>query len=40
MSRKLSMPDTPEGDTSSENELIEMASDQLAPDLAQTLPRL
>lgn len=40
MSRRLSMPDTPEGDASSENELIEMASDQLAPDLAQTLPRL
>lgn len=40
MSRKLSMPDTAQGDTSSENELIEMASDQLAPDLARTLSSL
>jgi hypothetical protein len=40
MSRKLSMPDTPAGDTSSENDLIEMASDQLAPDLARTLSSL
>lgn len=40
VSRKLSMPDTREGDTNSENELIEMASDQLAPDLARTLSRL
>jgi hypothetical protein len=40
VARKLSMPDTPEGDTGSENELIEMAADQLAPDLARTLSRL
>lgn len=40
MSRKLSMPDTAQGDTSSENELIEMATDQLAPDLARTLANL
>lgn len=40
VTRKLSMPDTADGDTGSENELIEMASDQLAPDLARTLSRL
>jgi hypothetical protein len=40
VSRRLSMPDTSEGDTGSENELIEMASAQLAPDLARTLSRL
>jgi hypothetical protein len=40
MSRKLSMPDTQTGDTASENELIEMASEQLVPDLARTLSRL
>lgn len=40
MSRKLSMSGTSAGDTDSENELIEMAVDQLAPDLAGTVAKL
>jgi hypothetical protein len=38
--RRLSMPDTPVGDTASENQLIEMASEQLAPDLERTMSSL
>lgn len=40
MSRSLTMPDTPPGDMSSEDQLIEMAAERLAPDLEKTAARI
>ncbi len=40
MKRKLTMPDTEQGDTSSEDQLIEMAAERLAPDLEKTAARI
>jgi hypothetical protein len=40
MSRSLTMPDTLPGDVSSEDQLIEMAAERMAPDLEKTAARL
>jgi hypothetical protein len=40
MTRKLTMPDISPGDVASEDELIQMAAERLAPDLAQTAPKI